>query len=120
MARRLKPDPADPLQALPNIGPAVAADLRLLGIHHPDQLKGRDPFILYDSLCRITGRRQDPCMIDVFLATVRHVEGAPALPWWHYTAERKRILAARKAGVQSGPCRPVPTFFQLGRDLSHD
>lgn len=78
-----------PLEALPNIGPATAADLHLLGITQPEQLKGRDPWEMYETLCRITAQRHDPCVLDVFIATVRFVEGAPALPWWHYTAERK-------------------------------
>jgi hypothetical protein len=97
MARRPGVDRSDPLQALPNIGPATAADLHLLGITRPEQLKGRDPFELYERLCRKTGRRHDPCLLDVFIATVRFVEGAPALPWWHYTAERKQHQAARKS-----------------------
>lgn len=84
------------LEALPNIGPATAADLHTLGIRTPEQLKGCDPWELYDRLCRITGQRHDPCLLDVFIATVRFVEGAPALPWWHYTAERKRIQQRRK------------------------
>jgi hypothetical protein len=34
-------------------------------------------------------------VIDTFLSAVRWVEGAPKKPWWAYTAERKRTLAAR-------------------------
>ncbi len=79
------------LTDLPNVGPAVAADLRRLGIDSPEQLKGRDAFALYDQLCAITGRRQDPCVIDVFLSITRFMEGDEARPWWHYTAQRKAI-----------------------------
>jgi hypothetical protein len=78
------------LEDLPNIGPAAAGDLRLLGIPSPQALAGRDPFALYRSLCRRTGTRQDPCVLDTFIAAVRFAEGGPALPWWHHTAERKR------------------------------
>jgi hypothetical protein len=46
---------------------------------------------------RITGKRQDPCVLDVFIATVRFIEGAPARPWWHYTAERKATLLQKKS-----------------------
>lgn len=80
------------LTDIPNIGPAMARDLTLLGIEQPDQLRGRDPYRLYEELCRITGKRQDPCVLDVFIAAVRFMEGAPARPWWHYTAERKATL----------------------------
>lgn len=79
------------LTDLPNVGPAVAADLCRLGIDSPEQLKGRDAFALYDQLCAITGRRQDPCVIDVFLSITRFMEGDEARPWWHYTAQRKAI-----------------------------
>jgi hypothetical protein len=50
---------------------------------------------------RITGKRQDPCVLDVFIATVRFIEGAPARPWWHYTAERKATLLQQRSTDQS-------------------
>jgi hypothetical protein len=83
------------LEDIPNVGPAVAADLRRLGITTPGELPGRDPYALYDDLCRITGQRHDPCLLDTFIAAVRYMEGAPKKPWWKYTAERKREMAAR-------------------------
>ncbi len=83
------------LEHIPNVGPAVAADLRQLGITTPAGLPGRDPYAMYDDLCRITGRRHDPCLLDTFIAAVRYMEGAPRKPWWNYTAERKRVMAAR-------------------------
>jgi pathogenicity locus Cdd1 protein len=85
------------LEEIPNVGPAVAADLRRLGITSPAELPGRDPYALYDDLCRITGQRHDPCLLDTFIAAVRFMEGGPKRPWWKYTAERKRELAARNA-----------------------
>src|ERR1700752_5415156 len=84
------------LEDIPNVGPAVAADLRRLGITLPGQLPGRDPYAMYDDLCRITGQRPDPCLLDTFIAAVRFMEGAPKKPWWKYTPERKRELAARR------------------------
>ena len=83
------------LEDVPNVGPAVAGDLRRLGITSPAGLPGRDPYALYDDLGRITGRRHDPCLLDTFIAAVRYMEGAPKRPWWKYTAERKRVMAAR-------------------------
>ena len=84
------------LEQIPNIGPAIAADLRRLGIRSPSELPGRDPYEMYDDLCRITGQRHDPCLLDTFIAAVRFMEGAPKRPWHAYTAERKQELAARK------------------------
>ena len=77
------------LEQLPNIGPSIAADLRLLGIQQPADLVGRDPFELYQALCAKTGKRQDPCVLDTFMAATAFMGGAAARPWWDYTAERK-------------------------------
>ncbi|MBF0546042.1 MAG: helix-hairpin-helix domain-containing protein [Candidatus Riflebacteria bacterium] len=77
------------LDQLPNIGKSIAGDLKLIGINHPSQLIGKDPFELYDSLCKITGQRHDPCVIDVFISVVRFMEGGDPLPWWAFTEERK-------------------------------
>ena len=84
------------LEDIPNVGPAVAADLRRLGITAPADLLGRDPYALYEDLCEMTGQRHDPCLLDTFIAAVRFMAGEPKQPWWTYTAERKRHLAARK------------------------
>ena len=67
---------------------------------HPRDLAGRGPYALFDALCAIPGVRHDPCVLDVFISAVRFMEGAPALKWWHYIDERKRLLAAR---AHSGP-----------------
>ena len=77
------------LEQLPNIGPSLAADLRALGLEHPRELAHRDPFVLYQALCARSGRRQDPCVLDTFMAITDFMRGAPAAPWWNYTAQRK-------------------------------
>ncbi len=97
------------LEDLPNVGPAIAADFVRLGIRTPRALAGRDPYALYDELNRVTGTRHDPCVLDTFIAAVRFVDGAPARPWWKYTAERKRTLAQRTARAASPlPKKPAP------------
>jgi hypothetical protein len=78
------------LEQIPNIGPSLATDLRSVGIERPSELIGKHPEALYEALCRATGVRQDPCVLDAFMAAVRYMEGAPTRAWWHYTAERKR------------------------------
>ncbi len=77
------------LEDLPNIGRAMAADLRLLGIERPTDLIGRDPLDLYRSLEAVTGLRQDPCVLDTFMAVVDFMAGGDARPWWSFTVERK-------------------------------
>ena len=78
------------LEQLPNVGPSIAADLRALGIAHPRELATRDPLVLYRALCAHTGKRQDPCVLDTFLAITDFMRGAASAPWWTYTAQRKR------------------------------
>ena len=79
------------LEQLPNIGPAIAADLRRLGVAHPRQLAELDALHLYQQLCRTTGKRQDPCVLDTFIAATDFMCGAAAKPWWDYTALRKKL-----------------------------
>ena len=95
LAKRLRE--AARLEDVPNVGPSIAGDLRQLGINMPAELPGRDPYQLYEELCRITGVHHDPCVLDTFIAAVRYMEGAPKRPWWKYTAERKREIAIRSS-----------------------
>ena len=91
------------LEDVPNIGKSIAGDLRRIGVRAPRDLAGRDPYALYDALNRKTGVRSDPCVLDTFIAAVRFVDGAPARPWWKYTAERKRSLARKRAQKTTWP-----------------
>jgi len=45
--------------------------------------------VLYRALCRATGKRQDPCVLDTLLAVVDFMSGAAPRPWWTYTPQRK-------------------------------
>lgn len=85
------------LEDIPNVGISIAGNLRQLGIKSPTDLAGRDPYEMYDDLCRITCQRHDPCLLDTFIAAVRYMDGGPKRPWWKFTAERKRVLAARNS-----------------------
>ena len=75
---------------IPNIGPRMAEDFRLLGLRVPADLAGKDPLELYETLCRKTNTRQDPCVLDTFMAAVDFMDGAKARPWWAYASERKK------------------------------
>jgi hypothetical protein len=78
------------LTDLPNVGPAMARDLELIGVSEPGQLAGRDPFELYQRLCHARGARQNPCALDVLISITRFMAGEAAKPWRVYSAERKR------------------------------
>jgi len=75
---------------LPNVGEKIAADLRIIGIDHPRQLIGKNPFTLYKKLCSKTGHSHDPCVIDVFISAVHFMEDGEPQPWWLFTEERKK------------------------------
>jgi hypothetical protein len=85
-------DDSKRLEDLPNIGPAIAAKLRGIDVCTPSDLRGRDPFELYEELNARTGVRHDPCLLDVLIAVTRFLAGEPAKPWWAYTPERKRKM----------------------------
>ena len=87
------------LEDIPNIGKQIAVDLRALGFEQPSDLRAQDPYEMYDRMCAVTGIRQDPCLLDTFIAAVRFADGGPGVPWWAYTAERKRAMAARAPAI---------------------
>jgi hypothetical protein len=86
---KVRRDRLSALTDLPNIGPAMARDLRLLGFVRPEQLAGQNPQALYDRLCQLTHSRQDPCVLDVLVSVTKFMDGEEPRPWWEYTPERK-------------------------------
>lgn len=75
---------------IPNIGKKMAEDFREMGLKKPSDLMHKDAFALYQKRCRQTGVRQDPCVLDTYIAAIDFLNGAPARPWFAYTAQRKR------------------------------
>jgi hypothetical protein len=93
------------LQEIPNVGPSLAESLERAGIKRPAQLKGKDPYLLYARLCKRTGMRHDPCVLDTFISAVRYMEGGPVQPWWHFTRERQENRARWQTLVSAGSVR---------------
>lgn len=83
------------LRRIPNVGPKMAAGLVKLDVLSLEDAAGRDPDEMYKRLNALDGRRNDPCVRDVFAAVVSHANGEPARPWWEFTPERK--AAERRA-----------------------
>lgn len=83
------------LEALPNIGSAIARDFQLIGVEHPRQLIGKEPILLFEELCQITGQKHDPCVLDVFMSAVDFMEGGKPKVWQEFTSERKKILKSK-------------------------
>jgi hypothetical protein len=80
-------------QDLVSVGPAIERDFEMMGIRNVTQLAKQDPRKMYDKLCKLTGQRQDPCVLDTFEAAVAQAAN-PRLPaekcqWWYYSRIRK-------------------------------
>jgi len=88
---KVKRETTTALTDLPNIGPSMARSLRMIGIHKPEALVGRDPAQLYGELCEVTGSRQDPCVLDVLMSVTDFMNGGEPKVWWAYTPQRKAM-----------------------------
>jgi hypothetical protein len=81
------------LRELISIGPAMLRDFKLLGVGSVAGLARQNPEKLYAKLGRVTGKRQDICVLDVFRAGVAQARN-PRLPaeqcqWWYWSRRRK-------------------------------
>lgn len=68
-------------------------DFEQLGISSVHQLKSQDSQKLYDKMCRLTGTRQDPCVLDTYRCAIEQARN-PNLPreqadWWYWSRVRK-------------------------------
>ena len=79
------------LEDLPNIGKAIAADLRSLGILSPEQLATHDPLATYQALAAVMGKRLDPCVLYTLLTVAHFQNTGERLPWWHFTKQGKAM-----------------------------
>ena len=77
---------------IPNIGPAMAKDFKMLGIAEPKDLAQQDALSMFENIQKLTDSRHDPCVLDTYMAAVDFMRGAEAQPWWNYTSKRKALL----------------------------
>lgn len=82
------------LSDLISIGPAMLRDFETLGIRSVAQLARQNPQRMYARLNRLSGQRQDPCVLDVFRTAVAQARN-PRLPaeqcqWWYWSKKRKQ------------------------------
>ncbi len=87
--------PRDELLALRNIGPAMRRDFEQLGIRSVAQLARHSANALYARIQQLTDTRHDPCVLDTYAAAIHQARTGEALPWWHFSRERKARAAAR-------------------------
>jgi hypothetical protein len=78
----------DDLRKIPGVGLRMAEDLWELGIRSVSDLKGRDPEVLYEDLCKHCGHQIDRCVLYVFRCAVYYASNEnhdPALlKWWNW------------------------------------
>lgn len=90
------PAKKDNLKDLRNVGKATLRDLNILGIKSVEDLAHKDPTELFEQLERLTGKRHDPCMWDVFAAIIHEAKTGEPTSWWTWTAQRKKLQKAGK------------------------
>jgi len=81
------------LGELISIGPAMLRDFAQLKIRSVVELARQNPKRMYERLNRLSGQRQDPCVLDTFCAAVAQAKN-PRLPaekcqWWYWSRKRK-------------------------------
>ena len=82
------------LRSLMNVGTAVEGYLEDLGIGSIEQLAEEDADQLFRRLRARIGRACDPCLHDTFSAIIHEARTGTKTPWFAWTAQRKRRIAA--------------------------
>ena len=78
------------LMIIPGVGKSLAADLWNIGIKSVADLKGKNPYELYDLSNRFAGTVQDRCVLYVFRCAVYYADTpeeeqeAEKLKWWNW------------------------------------
>jgi len=78
------------LMLIPGVGKSIAKDLLDIGITTVQDLKGRDPEMLYEQSNRFVGSVQDRCLLYVFRGAVYFAETPEnkqeeeKLKWWNW------------------------------------
>ena len=78
----------DDLLKIPGVGKNIAQDLRNIGIHTIEELKGRDPEEIYRLDCLKKGYLEDRCQLYVFRCAVYYADHSSheseKLKWWYW------------------------------------
>ncbi len=78
----------DPLTKIPGVGKSIAKDLQSIGIKKIEDLKGKNPEIMYRALMNRMGTHVDRCMLYVFRCAVYFAENKTHKPellkWWNW------------------------------------
>lgn len=76
------------LMRIPGVGKSIASDLLNININSVEDLKGKDPEVLYDRSNEYAGVVQDRCLLYVFRCAVYFSENPEPEPeklkWWRW------------------------------------
>ena len=78
------------LTIIPGVGKSIATDLYNIGIRKIDDLRGKDPEVLYNNSNHFAGCIQDQCLLYVFRCAVYFAEtptelqDSEKLKWWNW------------------------------------
>jgi len=82
------------LTVIPGIGKSLANDLVNIGIKSLQDLKGKNPEMLYDLSNKFAGTVQDRCVLYTFRCAVYYVNTPPELheteklKWWNWKDDK--------------------------------
>ena len=78
------------LRQIPGVGISLATDLWNIGIRSINDLKKKDPYLLFDLSNKFAGTIQDRCVLYVFKCAVYYADTpkeeheAEKLKWWNW------------------------------------
>ena len=76
------------LEDISGVGPAIARELRAIGIESPKQLRKANPEKLYAKLCDFKAQPVDRCVLYVFRCAVYYCSNKEhdpdLLKWWNW------------------------------------
>lgn len=106
--RTAPPEVIKDLSRIPGVGPAITADLYLLGIRQVADLRLRDPEALYRGLQKKVGRHVDRCVLYVFRCAVYFASESQHDPelmkWWNWKDDRPARHRRRRVCGRSTAC----------------
>ena len=80
------------LKKIPGVGDIIAEDLWNIGINSIEQLKNKNPELLYKKLEAIKNKKVDKCMLYVFRCVVYYASNNTHNPyllkWWNWKEKK--------------------------------
>lgn len=76
------------LQKIPGIGKSIEQGLFRIGIHCMEDLKDKDPELMFSQSCNVKGYQEDRCLLYVYRLAVYYANNQQhdrdKLKWWYW------------------------------------